>query len=382
MPRARALIDEALDEAGLRPRLTDLHGAWRCRLSRPDGTPVRAGVGVGRGDYQAAQVGALYEALERHHAAALPARGERIELLTAARLADTDLAGDPVLAPLAASGGQGAVAAAVACRTYTALDHSGRTLPVPVFLTTPAYLECPPDRRHELGDVLDYAPLRGSGTGGGTAIGATRDEALVHALAEAVERDAYALLLAGTFLTACPPPLRLVRPASLPAHLQELYLSAGWQVGATVALIDMTTELGIPTFCAHASRNGKAVRGQGASLSAEYAVRRALSELIQAAAIRRGEWNPPPPRRPRPPDAASAGFDPHLAAARQCDFIPTGTPAAPREHLQRLTAALTGHGHRPYGRVLHTEPNGVTTVSVFVPGLERCPAGPAAPSRT
>ncbi|MBT2208764.1 YcaO-like family protein [Actinomadura sp. NEAU-AAG7] len=372
LPRARALIEAALDEAALRPRLTDLRGAWRCHLSHPDGTPVRDGVGAGKGDPQSAQVGALYEALEHHRGAALPARGEPVELLTAAQLAGTDLARDPALEPLAASGGPGAAA----CRRYTALDHSGRTLPVPVFLTNPAYLECPADRRHELGDVLDYAPLSRFSTNSGTAIGATRDEALVHALAEAVERDAFSLLLAGTFLLARPSPLRLVRPASLPDHLQELYLSAGWHAGGSVALIDMTSDLGVPAFCAHTSRDGRAAQGQGASLSAEHAVRRALNELIQVVAIRRGERNPPADLRaveshPRLLEAARADFDPHLAGARPRDFLPTGAPAAPREHLQRLTATLTGYGYRPYGRVLRTEPNGVSTVSVFVPGLER-----------
>lgn len=296
-----------------------------------------------------------------------------------AQLAGTELAGDPALAAIgvrAAAAGRDRPAA-LACRSHGALDGSGRTLPVPVFLTAPDYLATTPAWRRRLGDGFDYAPLGRFSTNSGTAIGATVQEAVVHALAETVERDAYSLLLAATFVLACPPPLRLVRPASLPASLGELHARAKRQVGGPVALIDMTTDLGVPAFCAYASPwRGHDRQGMGASLSARYAAQRALSELIQYTAIVQGERHPPPNLRalaghPRLLAAGRADFEPHLPRGELRDFVPTRAPATPRGHLQHLTSALLERGHRPYARVLHTEPNQVSTVSVFVPGLER-----------
>ncbi|MDN3265781.1 YcaO-like family protein [Streptomyces sp. CSDS2] len=372
--KARALIEQAIDAAGLTARLTDQGGAWRCHLHRRGTPQVPVAMGGGKGESPTAQVGALFEALEHYRSDSLPFRQGHVVLRSPVQLLAEEFVGDPALAAVPAD----AAHTPLACRTHTAVDGSGSTLDVPVFIHHPSYLELGPRRRQILvADAFDYRPVGRYSTNSGTAIGADITEALVHALAETIERDAYSLLLVATFLTRTPAPLRLVEHGSLPASLQALHDRAEQYLADSVALIDMTTDLDVPAFCAHASaRRGHLMQGYGASLSAEYAAQRALSELMQVAAVAQEEDHPPPSLthlepHPRLLASARADFAACLDTARTTRFTPTDAPATPHGHLRQLNEALARRGYRAYGHVLHTEPNGIVTLTVFTPGLER-----------
>ncbi|MFC4031673.1 YcaO-like family protein [Streptomyces polygonati] len=362
----------AVAEAQLTPRLTDLGDAWRCHLHRGDGTGARGAGGSGRGTFQVALVGALYEALEHHHSHAAGLSSAELVLRRPHELAAGELADDPAVALL-----RHGPDTPMACRRHTAVSGPG-ALDVPLFLTCPSYLDIQAaELRERAGDGFEYTSVSRYSTNSGCAIGATHTEALVHALAEVVERDAFSLLLATTFLTATPPPLRQVDPATLPADLARLHSHAEQRLARPVHLIDMTTDLGVPAYCAHVtSAGGRPAQGQGASLSSEYAAHSALSELLQLCALRAADHRIPPDyrtlrHRPRLLAAGQADFDPHLRTATTIPFTGTDAPLTPQEHAERLTARLGARGYTPYARTLRRASNGVSTVSVFVPGLER-----------
>ncbi|WP_067962578.1 YcaO-like family protein [Nocardiopsis trehalosi] len=364
-----------LRHLGYRPRLTDLGGAWRCRLLHADQTPVPAGLGAGKGDPAAARVGAVFEALEHASTHAGVLRPDHVVLRPVRALTAGAWGTDPAVLAL-----DPGARAPLACRTHTALDGRSPDVDVPVFLSCPSYLgaDAAP-LRAALGDTHDYAPAARYSTNSGTAIGSTRTEALVHALAEVVERDAYSLLLAAVFLGPGGRAARLVRPESLPDDLARWHDLARRRVHGPVHLLDMTTDLGVPAFSAHARCGGGApVQGQGASLSARLAVRRALTELVQCAAMADHDGADavtPDLRALRPyPALLAAGradLGPHLAAARPVDFHDTAAPATPGGHLRGLVAAVAARGHTPYAADVRTTATGVCTVSVVVPGLER-----------
>ncbi|MFF8505822.1 YcaO-like family protein [Streptomyces anulatus] len=366
--RQRAL--QAIATAGYQAHLRDLRGAWRCQLSTNDGAPVPDGVGLGKGEAAAARAGALFEALEHHRSrfdAHLPSG---LVLRSRTALERGAMGADPAVTAL----GPGLAA----CLPYQALDGTEEVLEVPIALGQPAYLspQAAPTRS-AWGDTCDYTSAARYCTNSGTAIGSTRTEALVHALTETIERDALSLLLAATFLIPRRARLRLIDPASLPASLARRAERASTVAGRPVHLIDMTTDLAVPAFCAHASpRGGHTTQGYGASLNAEHAAGRALDELVQIHAVTTAA-NPPPPdrtpqaRHPRLLAAGRADFGPLLATADPVDFTATTAPTTPAGHLAALTATLAAHGLRPYARILHTEPNGVCTAAVCVPGLDK-----------
>jgi ribosomal protein S12 methylthiotransferase accessory factor len=154
----------------------------------------------------------------------------------------------------------------------------------------PAFLKSPFCMFHRIpGDDLEYKSFLRYASSNGSASGAGHDEALLHALLETVERDALSLAYLDWFVNATPGSVRVVEPDSLPDDLRILWRAVAGEIGSDPLLVDITTDLGIPVFCALPSlpdpvRIG--VHGSGASLSPAYAVERALSELLQLAAVR------------------------------------------------------------------------------------------------
>ncbi|XKK39390.1 YcaO-like family protein [Nocardiopsis sp. ARC36] len=360
---------------GHRLRLTDLGGAWRCRLTHADQTPVTAGLGMGKGDDDAARVGAVFEALEHALTHASTLRPDRVVLRSVRDLVVGVWGTDPAVLALDPH-----TDAPLACRTHTSLDDRSTAVDVPVFLTCPSYpgADAAP-LRGALGDTHDYAPAARYSTNSGSAIGSSRTEALVHALAEVVERDAYSLLLAELFLGPGGRAARVVRPESLPEDLARWHGLARRRVRGPVHVLDMTSDLGVPAFSAHGlSGGGAPVQGQGASLSARLALRRALGELVQCAAVadHDGEEAVTPDLRGLRPypallAAGRADIGQHLGAARPVDFHDTAAPATPGGHLRGLVAAVAARGYTPYAAEVYTAATGVCVVSVVVPGLER-----------
>ncbi|HEX4421388.1 MAG TPA: YcaO-like family protein [Kofleriaceae bacterium] len=116
----------------------------------------------------------------------------------------------------------------------------------------------------------------------GLGSGFTRAEAVLHAICEYVER--HALRLAELSLAnpggLGPPPYRFIDLASASARTRELAARLAGH-GATVRVLDITSEIAIPTFQAVIMRDGQRADGHAAHPDAESAIEMALLEAAQ-----------------------------------------------------------------------------------------------------
>ncbi|MGV9363587.1 YcaO-like family protein [Amycolatopsis sp. NPDC003731] len=365
----------AIRNRGWAAELTDLGGApgaWKCALSA-DGRHLANGFGKGPGD--SARAGAVFESLEHHVSGPRFVLPETVELRSSHEVAGGALRGDPGVAVLADTADD-----LLACRTYRDLAGA-RTTSVPVYLSCPDYLlDDHEELREELGDGYDYAVVERYATNSGCAAGSSEAEAVVHALNEAIERDAWSLLLLRTFLAPGSPAPAVIARDSLPEELAELAGYAEDRVGKPFTLIEMTTDLGVPSVMAYSAPEAGVPAhrfGCGASLSRRHAVTRALNEILQCVATDEAFGVPEPPLpehlREYPPFFACGvmDFGEALTRAHSVRFVDTAAPGGPEQHLTRLAGILTGRGYRPWVRELFRADNGVAVVSVIVAGLEK-----------
>ncbi len=251
-----------------------------CTIRQTDGEIVASG--NGKGTPEMAEVGAIYEAVEHYYG-----KWENADLcVTCVRaheiLLEPRFAVLPCVSELHAQADR-----RLACTSYQDVS-SGATIRVPLFLVFPHYVG---GKRFE-GDDFNYTAVNRFGSSSGTAIGATFAEATVHALHELVERDAWSLFLLSQFFETHPGRRigSLVAPNTLPEHLRRLLTVAEVRAKREIFLVDVTSDLGIPTFCATVDRllphEHVHPLGFGTSSYPLYAAYRAISELLQIADLK------------------------------------------------------------------------------------------------
>ncbi|MGM1065686.1 YcaO-like family protein, partial [Saccharothrix sp. Mg75] len=383
LPGARDRACAELDALGWRAELEVLADApltaVRCALVDATGAPVVGGAGSGKGDVATATVGALFESLE--HVFTGPALADDLPVLAVpvAELARGPLAVDAAVAELARAQPR----AHVACLPHADV-RDGRRVEVPLFLWAP--WSTSGERagwRRGLGDDTDYARVKSYSVNTGCAIGATEDEAVLHALGECAERDAFSLFLLRCVHDRATPPRRIARHL-LADDTADLLAAADDVLGGRVDLVDLTTDLDVPVVLA-LDRGGPGPArhryGLGASTSSGHAVRRAVGELVQTALVTRGVDDSATGaavaralgRHPRLLAAASVDVPdeavdtPGTAARFGEDVPPAPVPALRREITERVLRA----GHDVLVRRLAGLAHGTTTVQVHCPGLER-----------
>ncbi|MDX3104146.1 YcaO-like family protein [Nonomuraea angiospora] len=391
----------ALTALGLRAELADAGDgrdptAWWCRLLGGTGDPEPVACGMGKGRPDEARVGALFEAVEHYLTGPAGFDPAAVRSVSPAALATGPLRGDACALLLAGTPGR-----RMACLRYRPLD--GPPLPrrrgdalVPLFLSAPWYAEAGAAPLRELaGDDCDYADLMRYSCNSGSAVGITAAEALLHALNEAVERDALSLLLVRAFLGGDGFRLRLIDPGTLPHGLARAYATAEELTGSPVHLLDITSDLGVPTMLAYTAPTDRRPhrRGGGTSLDPAYAAWRALTELVQStlgeglrrSGVVRGDLTGRAARSGAARgDLAGLAAHPALHAcgrfdltgalreARVVPFPEAGAAAgAPGAQLRKVTATLAARGHPAYHRMVRVLPCGITAVHVIVPDLER-----------
>ncbi|ACZ87968.1 hypothetical protein Aros01_02961 [Streptosporangium roseum] len=375
--RRRAAV--ALSVLGLRAELVDAGRdrdptAWWCGLLDDADSPLACGMGKGRPEE--ARVGALFEAIEHYLTGPAGFDPAVVEPAAPARIAAGPLRADASALLLARMPGR-----RMACLPYRRLGGGGGTL-VPLFLSTPWYVETGAARLRELvGDDCDYVHLMRYSCNSGSAAGVAAAEALLHALNEVIERDALSLLLARAFLGRGGFQPRLIDPGTLPAGLARAYATAGELTGSPVHLLDITSDVGVPTMLAYTAPTVRHPhrRGAGTSLSPAYAAWRALTELVQ---ITLGE-NLSHSGAPARGDLAGLAAHPALYAcgrfdlagplrqARMIPFRTTEVAGPPGGQLRKVAAMLAARGYPVFHRTVRALPAGVTVVHVVVPGLER-----------
>ncbi|MFD8557335.1 YcaO-like family protein [Streptosporangium canum] len=282
LAEALSLIESVLAEAGLSAEFLSTGSpefpVHRCTLRDPAGRVLTASLGKGTGAQST--VSALFEAWQhlQHEEgqAALPGDHRRARAVPVATVvAQPELCGEQMIHRLA--------------RDYPDVDlaclRAEPLNPERAALWYPAFTRSPSCRSHPIpGDDLRYEPYLRYAYDNGTATGATEPEALLHGLLEVVERDALSHALLDWYLDERPR-LSTLGPDLLPSDLRRLHDEATARLGAPPLLIDITSDLGIPAYCALPSRAGPypGLVGSGASLDPEYAVERALTELIQSS---------------------------------------------------------------------------------------------------
>jgi len=350
-------------------------GVVRCQLRDRDGNVVADTSGYGEGSQ--ADASALFEAWQHHvhRVGFASARRDlrRMRVLSPIEiLVQEGLDGDAVVTRLA----RDYPGARVACLRFLPLSgEAGAALWYPAFARFPWFPLYPVDGDGGYSSCLKYA------TAIGTAAGITEDEALLAALAEAVEGDAVSLALLDWHARDQAP--RRVQEDELPARVRELLAEAAGEIGHVPCLFDVSAgDLEVPAYIALPSRRGlPGVYGEGASLSAACAAERAIGEMMQALAVtnlaehgarvqaavaRLGRW---------PVIAKCAAMDPGDLAGRAVNARPRdprwweGPDLDPPGQLAELARVLSAAGFQAYKFCWN--PGGtVPVVTVLVPGLE------------
>lgn len=333
--------------------------------------------GWGKGPREAAVVGSLYEALEH----LLLQRDASRDLQVRPVEALIPLLGPALTRYLPGALLHDQIEETIATRQYTALAGQP-DFPYPVALSAPTYVDSPLPE-----DSFDYTPLRRYASNSGTAIGGSRDEALLHALNECVERDALSLFLLTHFFHARDVPLHVVSPAGLPAAEAELYRQTSEVLDAGICLLDISATPGI-TCClavAHVLHDHARLYGAGASLNPAHAARRALHELLQshlalesqAAPARAGRAAPVHPVQmlqhwPRLHSSAAMDIESRLESQPIIASTLADQPAGPlKSQIEQIAQCLAAAGLVAGYHVIHAFDNGITLVNAVVPGFER-----------
>ncbi|HEF4761575.1 TPA: YcaO-like family protein [Pseudomonas putida] len=327
--------------------------------------------GSGKGYLPCAHVGALYETLE-HYLSDHFSTGE-IHCIPTHYFSSSPLfIDDTVLAPLIEQSN-----ALTACRTYTDILKQ-TSFHYPVALCTPNYSHKPLQQ-----DTTQYAVLKRYASNNGTAIGASYNEAVLHAANECIERDAVSLFLLEHFYYENRPVLRRVARVTANEELGQLWQDAEAEIGAEILLIDISNEFLPHTFLAFSTEscNNPRVFGSGCSISARHGAWRALTELVQmhhATSQPQVQYDLHNAQRhlvPFPRLLRCQQFDlsPLLT---QCEHLTVELPEAPpepplAEQIHRLATDLHRHGRTLGVTQLHQTNLGTTLVNVVIPGLER-----------
>lgn len=333
--------------------------------------------GMGKGWPEEARVGALFEALEHYLTGPAMFDPVIVELAECTKVAAGPMRGEACAVLLAQTPGQW-----LACHHYRRLG-GGPGILVPLSLSAPWYVETHAGQlREQVGDTYDYGQLMRYSCNSGSAIGVTLAEALLHALNEVIERDAFSLLLVRSFLPTDDFRLTLIDPDTLSEELAHAYVAVVRLTRSPVYLLDITSDLGVPTMLAYVAPtlNHPHRRGVGTSFSPVYAAWRALTELLQTTL---GE-TVSPSHVPHHGELAGLAEHPVLHRCGRFDLtdqlpgalmIPfpwsDEAPGHPFSQLRKLAAILAMRGYTPFYRSVAALPGEITVVHAIVPGLER-----------
>lgn len=352
----------------------------RCVLRGPSGRIVSRGTGKGLGSQSLAST--LFEAIERFFTAAdqsrLSTQADDVAIRTARDIARQELlTRDLVVQRLARQQPD----VAVGCvRMHSTTEHTD-TVWYPLMLIDPGYVHHP-----LLGDSLEAIPsLRRYITSSGTAAGLTTSEALGHALCEWVEHDAFSHALLRWFVVRDHRPA-IVDPQSLPPVLALLVVQIRKALGTDVALIDTTSDLGLPSYFAvpFEPPTPGLFWGAGTAPDPIYAAERTLSELLQSVTVFQSDRE----HFARSHELIGARLSqwPALRAMGQCDMsamfadgppdraplraegVAVGSPEALVDHILRL---LAQHEFPCLVTTLSDDRVATQVVAARIPGLER-----------
>jgi ribosomal protein S12 methylthiotransferase accessory factor len=165
---------------------------------------------------------------------------------------------------------------------FYSLDNKNDYFYIPCISVEPTYINYSHPE-----DSFPYHEIYLQHSDNGLAIGCSYEEALTHSLLEVIERDAWALFLKYYFINNVPISLRMVNKKSLKEELKKIIFDVEKKYDTNIFIFQMPNDFDIFTYGAVINLEGYpiAIKGFGASLSEEYAVERAVYEVVQCLAI-------------------------------------------------------------------------------------------------
>jgi len=278
---ANALIERELQRLNLTAVLQPFrHGDfcnYQCRLYFRE-TEALASIGFGKGTPEEANLGAKFEALE-HYTSTL----SHVDIDYHYRsFAELQAQGCQIVAssmPLQILNESQYQQQKLPWLEYTHYRDTNDRVFSPVASVNPMYLLS----QKISGDDFPYDEIYMQGTNNGVAIGCDRNEALIHAVSECIERDAFSFLLADNFLLKRRKALRVVDVTTMSAHNQALLQRITDELKLSATVLFMPNIFGVPSFCTciQDQQFFAPLCGFGASLNAEYALHRSIYECIE-----------------------------------------------------------------------------------------------------
>lgn len=350
-------------------------------LSR-SGSVVAGGMGKGHSSARS-EASAIFEALEHYFSSPAAVEKGFIEALEGAidDLATPILANDDVIQRMLTE----VEPEPLLLRAYSLAHESGfqqSSLLYPLFLSVPELVDAP-----QFFVARKWEAFTKYASNSGTAIGCSYAEAIVHAVCELIERDAHSLFLLSLFFTSSKPEYRIVKPDELPASLGTLVEYLCTQSGELPLIIDITSDLGVPTYCAALTGQPTYIQpaGFGTSLNASYAVERALLECIQIVEIYK-KYRDEENRRdvnvlrqfqgiPKYQECIEFSLR-HRIVEENAEYVTVPIDASMErmsvtEQAKKLLAILVKSGYTPFvSKGFYSDP-GVCCLHALVPGLER-----------
>lgn len=149
----------------------------------------------------------------------------------------------------------------------------------PAFLLNPKFIS----KNNNETSLIKKHSLERYSCNSGTASGLNENEAILHGLLELIERDAIGVFLLESIINSKNNYLvRIINKETLPNRLKEKLVSCEKESNGKFTIIDITTELNIPSILVKMELNNGAVFfASGSSLSLEYSIERALVEAVQ-----------------------------------------------------------------------------------------------------
>lgn len=219
--------------------------------------------------------------------------------------------------------------------------------------------------------------------GTGIAIGANRNEAILHGIYEWIERDSYSLFLLKTLVKKSEK-ARFLAKETLPIELQNTIHVIEKNYDDEIIIIDITTNLNIPAFLVSFTQQPVMVQpsGMGASLCKTSALEQALLEAVQA----KDRYNQNT-IQVREESIKHYQDYPLLVESIKCDVaelkiknqfvsvswqnvITHDQDMKEEKRLQYIQNLLNVNNHKIYHCILHESKNGISLVYVLITGLE------------
>lgn len=347
---------------------------WTCRLSDAHG---RSAVGRGKGIGPQGAASAISECLE-HYYYIYEETDQLVRTLDIERLRNDEFERySPDLRLIFNNR-----PVSFDCLAFESFDGTGDMVFLPAALCNPGYRS----RREAEREIVSRSRLFRYATNSGTASGLSPEDAWLHGLFEAIERDAIGLVLLRSIVSPRPEPVRRIDTTTLPRELRELlHLLEAGDSTRLVELWDITSDTAVPTILCGLTVETESglfrYFGSGTSLSAPYATERAMLEALQGAHIHRDlhefEQGPLAPHeidqmslyRRCEMDAGYFEYRGGETAIHFSDVVSHDLPGIP-EQIALLVARLTALECRPYRRTIHR--SGTLSVEqVIVPRFER-----------